>query len=121
MDIQRLLTSLSLKILIQFAIAVIAITALIIWNLDFLNRFYLQNQQTQTGIIINSVIAGLLVSGLISIVIHLIRYKKEEQAIVLFVNNIESLRPDLTHGIPSSSMIVNPFCQKFFHCRVSVR
>ncbi|NNE64159.1 MAG: hypothetical protein HKN34_08750, partial [Gammaproteobacteria bacterium] len=109
MDIQRLLTSLSLKIIIQFAIAVIAIVILILWNLDFMNRFYLQNQQTQTGIIINSVIAGLLISGLIAILINLIRYKREEQAIVLFVNNIESLRPDLTHGIPDSSMIVKRY------------
>lgn len=109
MDIQRLITSLSLKIIIQFAIAVIAIAGLIVWNLDFINRFYLQDQQTQTGIIINSVIVALLVSGLASILIHLIRYKKEEQAIALFVNNIEALRPDLTHGIPVSSMIVKRY------------
>ena len=109
MDIQRLLTSLSQKIIIQFAIAVIAIAILIFWNLDFINRFYLENQQTQTGIVINSVIAGLLISGLIAILINLIRYKKEEQAIVLFVNNIESLRPDLTHGVPDSSMIAKRY------------
>ena len=43
MDIQRLLTSLSLKIIIHFAIAVVAIVALIVWNLDFINQFYRKN------------------------------------------------------------------------------
>ena len=109
MDTQRLLTSLSLKIIIQFVIAVIAIAGLIYWNLDFINKFYLQDQQTQTGIIINSVIVALLISGLISILLQLIRYKKEEQAIALFVNNIESLRPDLVQDIPTGSMIVKRY------------
>lgn len=109
MDIQRLLTSLSLKIMIQFAITIIVMVILIIWNLDFLDRFYFQNQQTQTGILINSTIAGLLFLGLFSILFNLIRYKREEQAIVLFVNNIESLRPDLTHGVSNSSIIVKRY------------
>lgn len=109
MDIQRLLTSLSLKVIIQFAIAIIAIAALIVWNLDFLNQFYFQNQQTQTGIVINSAIAGLLIMGLFSILFHLIRYKREEQAIALFVNNIESFKPDLTDGLPNSSIIVKRY------------
>ncbi len=109
MDIQRLLTSLSLKIIIQFAIAITVIIVLLVWNLDFINQFYLQNQQTQTGIVINSLIACLLLLGLASILTHLIRYRFEEQAIVLFVNNIESLRSDLTHGVPDSSIIVKRY------------
>ncbi len=109
MDIQRLLTSLSLKIITQFAIMIVAMVVLVIWNLDFIDQFYLQNQQTQTGILINSTIAGLLTFGLFNILYHLIRYRREEQAIVLFVNNIESLRPDLTHGVPVSSIIVKRY------------
>lgn len=109
MDIQRLLTSLSLKIIIQFAIAIIAIASLIALNRDFINEFYFQNQQTQTGIIINSAIAGLLILGLFSILIHLIRYKREEQAIALFVNNIESFNQDLTEGLPNSSIIARRY------------
>jgi len=109
MDIQRLLTSLSLKVMIQFAIAIIAIAALIVWNLDFIFQFYFQNQQTQTGIIINSAIAGLLVFGLLNILIHLLRYKREERAIALFVNNIESFKPGLTQGLPNSSIIARRY------------
>lgn len=88
---------------------VVAFSILIVWNFDFINQFYFENQQTQTGIIINSVIAALLIGGLLTILLQLIRYRREELAIVLFVNNIESLRPDLTHGVPASSMIVKRY------------
>ncbi len=92
MDIQRLQTSLSLKIIIQFVIAIIAITALIAWNFDFINQFYFQNQQTQTGIIINSSIVSLLIFGLLTIFLLLLRYRREERTLAIFVkNNLYSL------------------------------
>ncbi len=109
MDIQRLLTSFSLKIIIQFVIAIIAILALIAWNFDFINQFYFQNQQTQTGIIINSSIAGLLVFGLLSILTLLLRYRREEQALAIFVKNIESFNTDLVEGIPNKSLIAKRY------------
>lgn len=109
MDIQRLLTSLSLKIIIQFVIAIVAIIILIAWNFDFLNQFYFLDQPTQTGIIINSAIIALLVFGMCNILYHLIRYKREEQAIALFVNNIEALTTDLTHAVPDRSIIAKRY------------
>ena len=57
MDIQRLLTSLSLKIMIQLGCVVALLAIAIAWNFDFIFRFYFENQQTQTGILINSAIA----------------------------------------------------------------
>jgi len=104
-DIQRLLTSFSLKIIIQFVIAIIAIIILITWNFSFLNQFYFLNQPTQTGILINGSIFALLVFGMGNILYHLLRYKREERAIALFVNNIEALRTDLTHSVPDRSII----------------
>lgn len=109
MDIQRLLTSLSLKIIIQFVIAIVAIIILTAWNFDFLNQFYFLDQPTQTGILINSAIIALLVFGMGNILYHLIRYKREDHAIVLFVNNIEALRADLTHNVPDRSIIARRY------------
>ncbi len=106
MDIQRLRTSLSLKIIVQFWIVVALVGIAIAWNIDFINRFYFENQQTQTGIIINSAITALLLSGMLNILYHLLRYKHEEKAIVGFVNNIESFKADLTDGLPQRSIIV---------------
>ena len=106
MDIQRLLTSLSLKIIIQLGIVVAFAGTAIAWHFDFLYQFYFENQQTRTGILINSAIAALMLFGMLNILYHLIRYKREEQAIAGFVNNIESFKADLTDGLPSHSIIV---------------
>ena len=106
MDIQRLLTSLSLKIIIQFWIAVAFVGIAIAWNIDFIYQFYFENQQTQTGIIINSAIATLMLFGMLNILYHLLRYRREERAIAGFVNNIESFKADLTEGLPHHAIIV---------------
>ena len=109
MDIQRLLTSLSLKIIIQLGTVVALLGFAIAWNFDFLYRFYFENQQTQTGIIINSAIASLMVIGMGNIIYHLFRYKFEEEALAGFVNNIESLRPNPLEGLPRNALVVKRF------------
>ena len=109
MDIQRLLTSLSLKIIIQLGTVVALLGFAIAWNFDFIYRFYFENQQTQTGIIINTAIASLVVIGMGNIIYHLFRYKFEEEALAGFVNNIESLRPNPLEGLPRNALVVKRF------------
>ncbi len=105
MDIQRLLTSLSSKIIVQFGVVVAAAIGLIAWNLDVIRPFYFDNQLTDTGVIINSAILALLVIGLGNILYHLFRYRREEAAIALFVNNVEALKTDLLEGLPADSVV----------------
>ena len=109
MDIQRLLTSLSLKIIIQLGVTVVVLCGVIIWNYGFLYSFYFENQQTQTGIIINSSIAVLFLFGIFNILYHLLRYKKEEQVIVGFVNNVESFKESFIDGLPNDSVVVKRY------------
>jgi hypothetical protein len=109
MDIQRLLTSLSLKIIIQLGVVVALLAFAIFWNFDFINRFYFENQQTQTGILINTAIAAIVVVGMGNILYLLLDYKYEEDAIAGFVNNIESLRPDLLEGLPRNALVVKRY------------
>ncbi len=109
MDIQRLLTSLSLKIIIQLGTVVALLGFAIAWNFDFLYGFYFENQQTQTGIIINTAIGSLMVIGMGNIIYHLFRYKFEEDALAGFVNNIESLRPNPLEGLPRNALVVKRF------------
>jgi len=106
MDIQRLLTNLSLKIIIQLGIVVVLLGIAIGWNIDFIYQFYFENQQTRTGILINSAIAALFLFGMLNILYHLLRYKREERSIAGFVNNIESFKADLTDGLPNHSIVV---------------
>ncbi|MEE8366029.1 MAG: hypothetical protein V3R76_09585 [Gammaproteobacteria bacterium] len=109
MDIQRLLTSLSSKIIMQFYIVIAAIGIVIAWKFNFLYRFYIENQQTQTGIIINSAIVALWAWGMLNILYLLYRYKQEEQTIAGLVNNIESLKTDLVDGLPAESILVKRY------------
>ncbi len=106
MDIQRLLTGLSLKIIIQFGVVITAAILLVALNLDLIYPFYFENQLTNTGVVINSAILALLVIGLGNVLYHLLRYRREENAIAGFVNNVESIRPDLMEGLPTDSIVV---------------
>ena len=106
MDIQRLLTGLSLKIIIQFGVVITAAILLVALNLDLIYPFYFENQLTNTGVVINSAILALLVIGLGNVLYHLLRYRREENAIAGFVNNVESIRPDLMEGLPIDSIVV---------------
>ena len=106
MDIQRLLTGLSLKIIIQFGVAVAAGIALIALNFDLVYPFYFENQLTNTGIYINSAILGLLIVGMANILFHLLRYRREEKAMAGFVDNVESIKTDLMEGLSPNSMVV---------------
>jgi len=109
MDTKRLLSHNSFKIIIQLAIAIALILILITANFEFLNLFYLENQQTNTGIIINSVIVGLLVVGMSNILFHLIRYHQQEKAIAGFIDNVESLRKNPILDVDPDSIIVKRF------------
>lgn len=107
MDIQRLHSSLSLKIIIQFGVIIGAACILIALNYDLIYPFYFENQLTSTGIVINSAILGLFVIGLGNILYHLLRYRREEKVIAAFVNNVESLKSDLMEGLPAASIVAS--------------
>jgi hypothetical protein len=109
MDTHRLLTRLSNRILAQFIVAIILATAAIIANAEFLKHFYFENQQTNTGIILNSIIAGILVFGMLNLLVLLLRYRSEEQSIAGFVENVEAIRKDPTEGLNAHSLIVKRY------------
>ena len=105
MDIQRLLVSLSNKIIIQFGVVVGVAILLIAFNFELIYPFYFENQLTSVGITINGAILGLLIIGLGNILRNLLRYRREETAIARFVENVEALKPDLVEGLPADSVV----------------
>lgn len=109
MDTHRLLTKLSTRILLQFVIAIALLFVVIALNADFLRHFYLENQQTQTGIILNSIICGILVFGMLSLLWLLLRYHREERAIAGFVENVEAIREDPVEGLDTHSLIAKRY------------
>ena len=109
MDTHRLLIKLSNRILLQFVIAMILIAAAVVMNLEFLSQFYLENQQTNTGIILNSIIAGILIFGMINLLVLLLYYSRQESSVVAFVENIEALKKIPVDGLDANSLIVKRY------------
>ena len=105
MDTQRLLTSLSSKILIQFGVVMAVAMALIAFNFDYIYPFYTEKQLTNTGIVINSAIFALFLLGIGNICFHLLRYRNEEAAIADFVGNVEAQKSDYFEGLRTDSII----------------
>jgi hypothetical protein len=105
MDNQRLLTSLSTRILIQFGVVFAIAIALIAYNFDSVYPFYAGNQLTNTGLIINSAIVALFLLGIVNIVYHLLRYRNEEAAIATFISNVEAQKTDFLEGLRADSII----------------
>ena len=108
MDIQRLLTGLSQRIIIQLGVVVLATLVLVVTNYGVIRPFYFENQLTNIGIIINGAILGLLLVGLGNILYHLLRYRQEEASVAAFVNNAEALKSDLMEGLPAGSIVAHP-------------
>lgn len=109
MDTHRLLTRLGRRILLQLLLALILLAGAMLYNVEFLQAFYLENQQTHTGVILNSIIAGIFVFGMLNLIFLLIRYSREESALGGFVENIEAIRQDPTEGLSAHSLIVKRF------------
>lgn len=105
MEVQRLHTSLSSRIITQFSVVVVVVIILIALNFELIYPFYFENQLTNIGIAINSTILGLLIIGLGNIFYNLLRYRREEATIAAFVNNVDSLKPDLMEGLPADSVV----------------
>jgi len=105
MDTQRLLTSQSNRILIQFGVVMTVAIALIAYNFDAVYPFYAENQLTNTGVIINSAIFALFLLGIGNICHHLIRYRHEEAAIADFIGNVEAQKADYLEGLRADSII----------------
>ncbi len=81
MDIKRLLTNLSSKILVQFVVVIALVITLMAFNFDSIYPFYAENQLTNTGLIINCAIVALFLIGILSIFIHLLRYRRSSSHI----------------------------------------
>ncbi len=94
MEIQRLLTSFSTRILTQFGVVILAAVVLIVYHFDVIYPFYAEGQLTNTGIVINSGIVLLFLLGIGNIFYNLLRYRREEAAIASFLNNVETQNSD---------------------------
>ena len=79
----------SRNILIEMCLLGVLVGILIVWQFDFINSVYFQNQLTHTGIVLNSAIFSLFALGVLRIIWLLFGYAREESAILKVIANIE--------------------------------
>lgn len=93
----------SLNILLRMAVLGIAMAVLLYWQREFLLDFYLRNQATATGYLINGGILILFLLGLIKMVAVFTFYAGEERALLRFAANLrDSGRQPLDRVDPHS-------------------
>ncbi len=99
----------SRSILFQFLMLSVLLGFLLLINHEFLFNFYIRNQATNTGYIVNGSILGLFILGITRIITLLLRYSREENALSRFIRNVENEELLPTERISKKSLIYNRY------------
>ncbi len=91
--------------LIQLLAGIAIVLFLVFLNYDFLHEFYIKNQETLAGPIINGFILVLFFTGLIRIIQGYGFYSREEVALKQFRKNLTRDIDELDEGIDTRSII----------------
>ncbi len=95
--------------LIQLLTGIFVVLFLVFLNYNFLHEFYIENQETLAGPIINGFILVLFFSGLIRIIQGYSFYSREETALKKFRKNLTRDIDELDEGISSQSIIAQRY------------
>jgi len=96
-------------ILFQFLMLSIFTGFLLLINHEFIINFYIRNQETNTGYIVNGSILLLFLIGIVRLVLLLLRYSREESALARFIKNIQNKEKLPTDHINKNSLIYNRY------------
>jgi len=102
-------TNYSRNVLFQFTMLSILVGFLLLINHEFLFDLYLKNQPTNTGYIVNGSILGLFIIGVSRLIILLLRYSREENALARFIKNMQNDATLATDRISKKSLIFNRY------------
>jgi hypothetical protein len=102
-------TNYSRNVLFQFLMLSIMLGFLLLINHEFLINLYIKNQATNTGYIVNGSILGLFIIGVSRIIVLLLRYGSEENALARFIKNVRTDETQPTDRINKKSLIYNRY------------
>lgn len=92
-------------VLVQLMIATVLTAGAIYWARDFIYDFYLRDQATLLGIVLNGAIIALFFIGLFKVVANLLRYAREESIVRRFGRALEEGQPNPATNIDTRSVI----------------
>ena len=95
--------------LIQLLTGIAIVFIVVFLNYDFLHGFYIENQDTMAGPIINGFILLLFFTGLVRIIQGYGFYSREEAAIKQFRKNLTRDIDEPDEGISSSTLIADRY------------
>ena len=102
-------TNYSRSVLFQFLMLSLLTGFFLLINHEFLINFYIKNQATNTGYIVNGSILSLFLIGIARLITLLLRYSREENALVRFIHNVQSDETLPTQRINKKSLIYNRY------------
>ena len=99
----------SRSVLFQFLMLSVLTGFLLLLKHEFLLNFYIKNQATDTGYIVNGSILCLFLLGIFRIITLLLRYSREENALTRFIQNVQNEEVLPTERINKKSLIYNRY------------
>jgi len=102
-------TNYSRNILFQFLMLSLLTGFFLLINHEFLINFYIKNQATNTGYIVNGSILTLFLVGVARLITLLLRYSREENALARFIQNVQNDETLPTQRINKKSLIYNRY------------
>lgn len=102
-------TNYSRSILFQFLMLSLLTGFFLLINHEFLINFYIKNQATNTGYIVNGSILSLFLIGVARLITLLLRYSREENALARFIRNVQNDETLPTQRINKKSLIYNRY------------
>jgi hypothetical protein len=95
----------SRRILLRLVIAAIMLFIIVVISREFILDFYIRSQRTQAGLIINGATLALFLAGLVTIVMGLLYYAREEAALARFIRAIDDEQLDMMVGVDPRTII----------------
>jgi hypothetical protein len=108
-DMVQYKTNYSRSILFQFLTLSLLTGFFLLINHEFLINFYIKNQATNTGYIVNGSILSLFIIGVARLITLLLRYGREENALARFIRNVQNDETLPTQRINKKSLIYNRY------------
>ncbi len=99
----------SRSVLFQFLMLSVLLGFVLLLNSEFLINFYIKNQATNTGYIVNGSILGLFLLGIFQIISLLLLYSREENALARFIQNVQDEESLPTQRISKNRLIYSRY------------
>jgi biopolymer transport protein ExbB/TolQ len=99
----------SSRMLLRLIVLGLIVLAIVLANITFVNELYFERQRTHAGLIINGIIVGVFLLGMLKIIASLLRYMREEAALARVVRHLQKGHDNPLKGVSARSIIAQRY------------